>query len=46
MKSETDRACRRHVRLKIVYNYLVIQIGKIIFMQMLYSITWNSDNCS
>jgi len=46
MKSEIDRACRRHGRLKIEYKFFVIQIGKIIFMQMLNNITWNRDNCS
>jgi len=46
MKSEIDRACRRHGRLKIGYKYLVTQIGKIIFIPLLYSITRNRDNCS
>jgi len=46
MKSEIDKACRRQGRLKIEYKYLVIEIGKIIFMQMFYNITWNRDNCS
>jgi hypothetical protein len=33
MKSDIDKACRRHGSLKIEYQYLIIQIGKIIFMQ-------------
>jgi hypothetical protein len=43
MKSEIDRACRRHGRLKIEYKYLVIQIGKIVFMQMLYIILHGTE---